>query len=237
MVKLNLYKDKPHLNEIFQSLDIKFSFVTQQGEGEFTQIIPPCKCRDFLIDMLWSKYYTKPASIYGMFYEYISNPFDADALKLSLKFPTEETKDNFIANVPKFLHPIEELVGELVPTKVLDTDDGSTLIIIADPKWQSATWKLSLYTYYLKLCGFDDPNSPPSNSNEAGYKKRMPTNIEEILLNHIKDDFVWYAEDIMHNHNYSGFVTTIQNELGTNGNSYHLFDEEIIINEEDDNEM
>lgn len=223
MVKLNLYKDKPHLTEVFQSLDIKFSFVTQQEEDGFTQIIPPCKCRDFLIDMLWSKYYIKPFFIYGMSYNFDSNPFDGDALKLSLKFPDKKTKDNFIINVPKFLHPIEAFSGELGLTEVLETDEEDTLIIVADPKWQSATWKLSLYTYYLKLCGFSNPASPPYGSCEAGYKEVLSEQIEKQLLNHVNDDFVWYAEEIGHNHNYSGFVATIRNDLGTNGNSAHLF--------------
>lgn len=38
------------LNEIFQSLDIKFSFVN----NDLQQVSSPCKCRDFLADVIYS---------------------------------------------------------------------------------------------------------------------------------------------------------------------------------------
>lgn len=226
-VKVNKWKEKGRLNEIFQSLDVKFSFLTQQSEDEFTQILQPCKCRDFLLDVLWSKHTNKLAVIYGMSYNYSIHPYDEDHLKLSLTFPNKESKDNFIANVPKFLHEKEESAGLGEKTVVLETEDKQTIVVIADPKWQSSTWKLSLYTYYLKLCGYTDPNSPQPGSPEAEYKPHVTKERESVLLSHVTDEFTWFFDNISYNHNYGGFLAAVRFlDLGggmTNQNYHHLF--------------
>ncbi len=223
IVKVNAFKEPPRLNEIFQSLDIKFSFLTQQGEAEFTQIIPPCKCRDFLLDMLWSKHTGERATIYGMTYDYKELPYDSDYLKLSLKFPDGSSKQFFLEHVTTFLNPIEEKAGVFSLTRVLETEEKDTLVVIADPKWQSATWKLSLYTYYLKLCGFRHPNNVPENAPEHEYSTFLTKKVEDIMLSHVSDDLMWFYLSINMNHNYSGFVNTITNREGNNANHHHIF--------------
>lgn len=228
-VKLNVWKNNKHLSEIFQSLDVKFSFLTQQEAGEFTQILQPCKCRDFLLDVLWSKHTKKAASIYGMSYNYEKAPYDEDHLKLSLAFPDEESKTNFLANVPKFLHEKETRAGVECLTDILETEDKQTLIVVADQKWQAAPWKLSLYTYYLKLCGYADPNNPKRGSPEYGYKERLTAEKEEVYLSHVTDDFVAFFDNLDYNHNYGGFISTMKDPFkGGVGypkheTHYHLF--------------
>ncbi|MEO6066359.1 MAG: hypothetical protein ABIQ41_00090, partial [Gemmatimonadales bacterium] len=80
------------LAEIFQTINLKFAFVNEKYE----QVTVPCICRDFLGDCIWSEKTKQPVSIYGFKYNYTDNPYDLENLRLSLTFPDEESRINFI---------------------------------------------------------------------------------------------------------------------------------------------
>ena len=212
-VKLEVLKNTTRLNEIFQCLDIKFSFVSDKREGVFKQVSVPCKCRDFLGDILWSRALKQPVSIYGMSYDYSKAPYDEDRLKLSLKFPSEETKETFLRKFSKFLGEKERLAGIKEYTQVIETEESDTIIVIASSHWQQSVWKLSLYTYYLKLCSYDNPKCLPPNAVELEYSEVLTRKLEKTLLSHITDESVEFSPILLYNHNYGGFVSSIKRRM------------------------
>ena len=64
------YKKSVYLNEVFQDINVQFSFVTKQKDGHYRQIHTTVKCRDFLGDCIWSKKIGLPMGIYGFKYNY-----------------------------------------------------------------------------------------------------------------------------------------------------------------------
>ena len=116
-----------HLAEIFQSVDIKFSFVNKKME----QVTVPAKCRDFLGDCIFSRRYKKAVSIYGFNYDYTQKPFDD--CRFSLKFPSKETMTNFINNI-NYLHEREKQAGVKLTT-IFNTNQPNTLVVEGSNYW------------------------------------------------------------------------------------------------------
>lgn len=197
-------KPKEYLNEIFQSLDIKFSFVNKDLE----EITTKAKCRDFLIDVLLSNFYNKPVDIYGFKYDFKKDPYDLDTLSLLLTFPSVACKNIFLSRV-KELNIIEKSIG--VSTSVIYKVKGysNQLVIEADKLWQSAPYKISLYTFYIKRFSVledKDLKNPDKGYLEVLLKK----NNEEFLLSSIKKDVkVHHYDETYLAHNRSGFVSIV----------------------------
>jgi hypothetical protein len=196
------------LLEIFQQTACLFSYVVEKEDG-FHQIIPPVKCRDFLGDMLWSRATEKKSSIYGLEYSFKDNPYDTERLALSIKFPDADTFNNFKNNVLPFIHGKEADAKVKNPTVFLETTTDLTLVVLADKVWQSAIWKISLYSFYLKCCCYADPNAPTNGTTEAGYRKDLKVDAEEKFLKAVKENFLWFPPDIETAHNSSGFLSIL----------------------------
>lgn len=199
---------KTYLAEIFQSMDIKFSFVDKNMQ----QVSSPAKCRDFLGDCLWSRVWKKPVSIYSFVYNFETHPYDEDVLRLSLTFPDISSYDNFISNLP-ILHEKEKEAGTTL-SAVYKTQEELTLLIESDKLWQSSVWKLSLFTFYLKLISYKDVSC--LSDPEDRYMEHLTEDKEKKLLSKIKEEFSFYYDGLSMNHNYAGFVSTLkmQNEYG-----------------------
>lgn len=175
-VKLKLIKVKS-LAEIFQSLDIKFSFVNKNME----QVTVPAKCRDFLGDCIFSRKRKTPVYIYGFSYNYVENPFDD--CRFSLKFPDGGSYNNFISNLG-ILHEKEKHAGVKL-SKIYTTDQKDTLIVEGSNYWTTAIWKISLYTFYLKLISYKslaDLAKP-----EDSYTLKLTPHLESVLLSKVKN--------------------------------------------------
>jgi len=206
VVKLNNYITNNYLTEIFQSLDIKFAFVTGK-EGEFTQITQPAKCRDYLGDLLWSRKWGKVASIYGFSYNYADAPYDDDALKLSLKFSDSNTMEVFLSKVEDFIHEKETIAELKESTKIFLTDKENTVIVIAPKEWQETIWGISLFTFYLKLAAYTVPKAP-----ETDYLKKLTKEKEAIFLSKIKKAIVHIQQELGYSHNCSGFFSILSGD-------------------------
>jgi hypothetical protein len=205
-------------SEIFQTVSLLFSFVRKEtsgakGEDVYTQLFQPVKCRDFLGDLIYSKKSGLSICIYGFNYSYKTHPYDEDMLRLSLTFPNKETYLNFKGNY----HIIEEKERKygIKMSTYYKTQDELSIIIEADPIWQSNTWKLSLFSYYLKLMCYPDVNKP--EQPETQYAQKLTKEIEEKLLSklNVMEEFPPEYPGISGAHNYSGFVSII-----SYGNSY-----------------
>lgn len=201
MKKINLVKHSGlNLAEIFQSLDIKFAFVNRKYE----EVSAPAKCRDFLGDCIFSRKTKQKVGIWGFKYDYKDTPYDD--CRFSLKFPTTESKDNFIANL-SYLHTKEKQAGVKL-SKVYETQLDNTLVIEGSNWWISTIWKVSLYTFYLKVMSYKTPQEVKSPEND--YIKYLTQEKENKMLSKIKTKVEYLPTNTNSAHNYMGFVSLIQ---------------------------
>lgn len=207
MINLKLYPVQKAC-EIFQSLDIKFAFVNKDME----QVNNPIKCRDFLGDCIWTMKTKKPAHIYGFNYDFKEKPYDLDTVRLSLKFPNENVMECFKKNI-SLLHEKEKQAKLRKKTKIFETNQENTLVIEANKKWQSSIWKISLYTFYIKLFSYPSLESLGSPENE--YFNHLIPAKENVLLSSLNVNEEYVAPDIKSAHNYSGFVSLIEKNKTT----------------------
>jgi len=194
---------KLHLSEIFQSLDIKFSFL----DKNYRQVTVPAKCRDFLGDCIFSRIKETPVNIYGFSYDYSESPYYLDKTRLLLTFPSILVKNKFIRNL-NTLHSLEE-EAHLCLTKVYKVEGANlALIVEGDKNWQEDSWKISLYSFYLKKLSYSSDKC--LLYPEKDYNKTLTTMNEGLLLKNIRRETSQYmCGDLMENHNYSGFVSIL----------------------------
>ena len=215
MKKITLIKHKGlSLSEIFQSLDIKFAFVNK----DLVEVSAPAKCRDFLGDCVYSKRMKVPVSIYGFAYNYKDTPFDG--CRFSLKFPNDESRINFINNLP-YLNAKEKQAGVKLSV-IYETQDTDTLVIVGSNHWLSAVWKVSMYTFYIKVMSYKDVTQLKSPEDE--YITSLTPEKETVMLSKIKGlRKEVYPMDTNTAHNYMGFISVIQ------GKSYVAVDNNKLI--------
>jgi hypothetical protein len=200
MKSIKLVKIKvSSLAEIFQSLDIKFAWVNKK----YKEVSVPAKCRDFLGDCIYSKKSKNPVNIYGFRYNYKNTPFDD--CRFSLLFPNSKSYNNLINNLP-YLHEREKKAGVKL-TKVYATDAELTLVVEGSNYWSSDIWKISLYTYYLKLISYTDPTKPKNPENT--YAAKFTSDKEEKMLSGIKRKTTIMPKDYHVAHNYFGFYSVL----------------------------
>ena len=165
--------------EIFQSLDIKFAFVSKIDDNSYKQLHLAVKCRDFLGDCIWSGVTKQIASIWSFKFDASKTPIDTDKLRLSMKFPDKYSMENFIANFNILEH--KEFLAHTKTSWWYPTDQDNTIIVEADPLWQSEVWKISLYSYYLKVISYKSTEDLMEPENR--YAAILTKPIEEKLQN------------------------------------------------------
>lgn len=184
--------------ELFQSLDIKFALLKKINENIFEQVHKEVKCRDFLGDCIWSQKTGNTVNIYGFNYSFKNNPFDTDKLYLSLHFPNKKSFTNFKNN--DIIKPGFNII-------TYDFNLENHLIIEANPIWLSTIWKMSLFTFYLKLLSYPTPQEAKDPEDE--YLNLLTPEIEQKFLQNLNNNEEILENDIYKAHNYSGFVSII----------------------------
>ncbi len=133
--------------EIFQQVELRFSFLNQEG-NDFYEQFADIKCRDYLSDVLMAEEHNVTICVYGFKYDPSESKIDRDATKLSLKFPSSEHKALFLSNIPN-LHYLEDK-AKYELTKVLETQLDNQLIVIGSANYLNTTPLLSLYSLLLR---------------------------------------------------------------------------------------
>lgn len=214
MKKINLTKHSGlSLAEIFQSLDIKFAFVNKNYE----EVSAPAKCRDFLGDCIYSRKTKQAVGIWGFKYNYKDTPYDD--CRFSLKFPTTESKENFIKNLP-YLHE-KEKQAKVKLSKVFETQLDNTLVIEGSNWWVSTIWKVSLYTFYLKVMSYKTPAEV--KNPEKDYIKYLTADKENKMLSKVKTKVEYLPTRTQAVHDYMGFVSLIKGSACTETTMNHKF--------------
>ena len=233
MLKILPYWDKVNheLAEIFQAVDIKFSFATVNENNEITRCHDWVKCRDFLGDVVITTNTEKKTHIYGFTYDLKKNPaIDKKNTTLLLKFPDEVTKDAYLNN--SFLLNKYNKINNLGETSFLPTKDPLIYLVIGDPFWQKNFVTISLYTFLMKCMGYNlqlgedwkkQIVNYTNDTPEKRYIKETGTKLDLLLENCYNifadcTEITGYEEHIrqgtfmeMYNiHNNSGFYTMIR---------------------------
>ena len=198
--KLTKYADDYDLCEIFQSLNIKFSMVNNKG----VQICAPHKCRDFLGDIIWSKKTGKKVSIYGFNYNHKTAPKDETVTRLSMKFPSLVTRKTFIKNMKVFNERLTSFGAE--PCKIM-TAGTHTLVVEGDKCWQSVSWKMSFYTFYLKVMAYKSVDELKDPEDIYWEKLQKNPEVEALFWKNINNPYEYISGNIGEQHNNTGFFS------------------------------
>jgi len=198
--------------EIGQSLNVLFAWAVKTEDG-FQLQHSYVKCRDFLPDFLWMIYNNSKGKtdtnqgIYGYKHQshHVKSPYMALKLDMGSIDALKYNIENYITGI--------EFVG----------NDGSQAIVKWDDEAMDAPWKISFFTFMLKLCCVKKATSfeklmenGDSYSPEDTYILSVGKNVIDQLLNHwskIEDPDmligspVLQALDISTMHNYTGFVS------------------------------
>lgn len=205
MRNLIKFKNTTYLDEIFQSLAVKFAFVTKQEDGHYQQLHTPVKCRDFLGDCIWSKKTGNPVNIYNFQYKYEETPFDGDKLRLSITFPHKKELQNFINNY--YTLNVKEALYKIDRSGYWLTDDPLSVIVESSKIWQSSVWKLSLFSFYLKLLSYKEGES--LKYPEDIYKEKLTPELEHKYLMSLRKKKEVLSDSMVIAHNCSGFISIV----------------------------
>jgi hypothetical protein len=156
---------KQHLAEIFQVSGVLFAFVTEDGKSQATC---PCKCRDFMSDVLsvnWG--FADSASIYGFSY---SKSMKADTTKLTVENLSKEKMDLAVSVCPV---PISADPIKIGGKDAFEVDIGDL---------GKSTIGVSAITHLIRCCDFADTKKAKTvedvlKSPTSGTDKQYSTSI------------------------------------------------------------
>jgi len=156
-VKIETFKAKDHLAEIYGSPQMTFSFLSAPKEGN-KQCCLPVRCRDFLQDAIRATLTKKPASIYGFKFDYEKNPkLDILRTRMLINIPKErtvlKTADKIIEDGLKLIHYYENLAGIVTKTTVKSNEEG--YVVVGSNFWMFSPAVISLYTLLFRLGEYD----------------------------------------------------------------------------------
>lgn len=218
------------LNQIAQTKSINFALLERTGENEYSYFHPPCKCRDYLSDILHSYYYEKSFSQYGMTLSAEEIKLNPDELQLAVEFPSGAMRDVFLQNFDFVNRKGDQYFG-VAPSYVLQTNKPKSVIIIGDKFWQSKSYLLSLFTFLCRCCTYlkspdedwDVFESVPEGIDKSYYTYLKAVNFEKFipLLKNVAEKLdsspsgFDSAEDILYVHGYSGILSIMGANIGT----------------------
>ncbi len=156
-IKIKYLKTANILIEIYQSVDIKFAFISSKSNG-YKQCNDLTKCRDFLPDIIKAHLNKNSVSIWGMEYKYGKYPkIDTTTTRLAVyddtvhKYPNKFQKDlEFSISLINQFEKSMGLNSLSTVEKALNTD--KQLWVFTGPNfWMKAPYLISLYTMLIRL--------------------------------------------------------------------------------------
>ena len=206
--KVNYFKKKVDLCEIYQSVAMKFSFASEQNKI-ITQSHEWVQCRDFLHDAVKAMLIEKSSPIYNFAFEVKKNPpIDLKKMKMLVSQKGLKNGRSFRSNLTsalKLINYYESLIGEDLSTiKQVQGDvetDYKFVWLLTGPKfWISAPHLISLYTFLLRLGHkhitfktgkelkkkFKQIVAKNNADNDSKYLRDLWDKLDSIILNNNK---------------------------------------------------
>lgn len=213
-------REMKYLNEIGQSLNVKFSFAKVNGDN-VERLHEWVKCRDFLGDVV----YAMSAKVVTDIYNFVVNPAvfttDQETTTMLMLFPTKVARDAFLANYEHIVHAVEKK-NKIALTKVTLTNEDLVVCVQGHKFWQRAVWLISLYSYLLKCSCYPYKNVVEwrkevveKGVTESGYMMTVQKNWEVFedklkkILGRTKHPVGVDTTKISTIHNHNGFVSVL----------------------------
>jgi len=187
---------KTWYSEIAQQKHITFSFCNktiEEGEVTLKQMFDWVQCRDFLSDVLFAEENKEVVSKYEFTYDPEKQQIDRDKMRLLITFEHPNDVENFLKNIP-ILHGIEESNG--IPLSKFTFVKKNIFLVEGSKMWQNTTFSLSLYTYLIKILGYEILDGEhwflkikQQATNEGQYANQFIPQFEQILYLYLKKLF------------------------------------------------
>ena len=135
--------------EIGQSQSIKYALgYIPPGTMEFHEWFTPVKCRDFLLDTIYSKIGNKPVDIHQFKFDYVEVKENDEQLEMSI-YCSPTNMDKILYN----LHVLNKIEDEnkFQRTEIHPTDNKEMFVVIGDRFWKTQSQYLSLYSWFFRL--------------------------------------------------------------------------------------
>lgn len=206
MIKIIPFPKQTQLTEIYQTIDLRFSFLILDKDGNYCEQNPPCKCRDYLHDIVNSNLTGKPFNIYGMEYDAKEFPIDLNVTRYLLRFPSAEKQTYFETNF-KHLLEIEKKAGVAYSTFTIVNN--REIILTGDKFWISNSLLISLYSYFCRCMCYKDMVLTGKDQEYDYYlskTKHYAKALENVSVLKTKDFHGW-PSDSDKIHDYSGVLT------------------------------
>lgn len=209
-MKVVPFSGQSKLTEIYQTVDLKFSFLNRLGDEEWQEMTQPAKCRDYLHDIVNCCLNGSSFKLYGMGFDGKSTPISLDKFRMLLRFPNAEAFALFQQNISS-LNALEEKNGieKSVFYPVENLEDA--IICEGDAFWLNNSVLISFYTFELRLMCYKDcvPFSGQDKDylahlNATEYYKNIRNNLKSLLSNAFHG---WNGEDQYQVHDCSGLLS------------------------------
>lgn len=197
---LSTYND---YNQLYQSIDTKFSFCKRIGEDHYEELFTPVLCRDYLSDaVVQSQVGRLPdCEIFGF---RLDEEIDTSELILRVVCTNKKA---FLKNV-KFIKKLEKEYPNLKkPLQVYETSHEDSVVLVGDSLWVKNSLTISLITFLIRICNtsVDNPGTTINTFTKAFISQYSGYDDSE------------YAHTIIYQlGNFNFFVRNIDEILGDN---------------------
>jgi len=207
--KVNWFKSANNLSEIYQSVNMKYSFASKK-DNAFTQCHKWVKCRDFLHDAVRTALTGNKSNIFGFSFEKGVNPdINLDGMTMLVSQKGLKTEEELLPSLQKSLKIINhyESIAKKPLSKLTKVDGDknskySHVWVIEGPKlWMTTPYLVSMFTFLLRLgckdVEFKDGKTlkealkkastgKNEKDNDAKYLTSVWDKLEILVANHSK---------------------------------------------------
>ena len=172
-LKIKRYPEENELSEIYQKVDIRFSFLSSPANG-CKQCHQLAKCRDFLHDAVNAEVNKDKSSIYGFVYRSGKNPpIDLRRMRM-LVMKGKEKVEEFDSSMKKakILLQHYERLANWRKSRLLKVDGEPNMRLFVGPlNWMKCSFLVSMYTLLIRLGAKDIGKFGSNEELVAIYRK------------------------------------------------------------------
>lgn len=232
MYKITRPTTTPRYSEEHQNQTIKFSFVarSEHDDNELIELFPKVKCRDFLNDVIKANHEKIPVSVFGFSFDGSKLALNPNYTQLLVTLDSQSEIEFFQSN----FHLLQHIEGDnrfhyQSTIKVINNPNPNhaEYLITGSAWWQESPWRISLYTWLLRLMTYPTFASTPvewiqnliklSNPNiELQRLNLVQEKLNKLLWGNLKKQSSNAEYDKMLNagihtfHNYTGIIGYLQ---------------------------
>ena len=153
-IKVVRFPETANLCEIYQDVEMKFSFVAGPQEG-YKQCHQLAKCRDFLHDAVFAHLNKGSVSIFSFVYKHGTNPpIDTNKMRMLVRKAGKDSAATFknqMDRAVELINHYENMAG-WTKSKVLEVEkEADFRMFVGAGEWMKAPHLVSMYTFLMRL--------------------------------------------------------------------------------------